>query len=163
MTKIRTKGFSNSDVPTTRESIGDWNSCKMFLIYGRTIRKVARWGRGRRRSTKKLFVQGEISRKKVALKNRLLFTFLMVRPLKDNKATFSPAVIEKVQPIRKMQRHWPFSGYWFFLFSIVEMDWTSGRSVVRKLTVKASSLGNLFCNLPIVIVICRTHGALRSS
>ena len=60
--------------------------------------KVVRWGRGGRQSnTKKRFVQGKISWKKiharqVALKNRLLFTFLMVRPLKDNKATFSQAV-----------------------------------------------------------------------
>ena len=52
----------------------------------------------------------------------------MVRPLKDNKATFSQA-------------------------ATVGMDWTSGRSVVSKPTVKTSSLGNLFCNLQIVIVI----------
>ena len=64
----------------------------MLLIYGRTISKVVKWGRGERRSAKKPFVQGKISWKKP-----------MVRPLKDSKATFSQAV--KVQPIRKMQRH----------------------------------------------------------
>ena len=110
-------------VPATWESIGNWNSCKMLLIFERTIIKVVRWRRGGRRSAQKIFVQGKILWKKihasqVAPKNRLdwlkkdscktnvtekkssrssLFptsskTFLMVRPLKDNKATFSQAV-----------------------------------------------------------------------
>ena len=65
-------------------------------------------GKGRKAKYKETFrarqdLVKKIHARQVALKNRLFLNFLMVRPLKDNKATSSQAV--KVQPIRKMQRH----------------------------------------------------------